>query len=75
MSHGSYQKKYLVSLADMERLVDQYKGSLMENTRLTHAARLAARQHVLLASPDIPPATKKIQVKALGPGRRSWGRR
>ena len=67
MSHGPYQKKYLVSPADMERLVDQYKGTLMENSRLTHAARLAAKQHVLLASPDIPPPTKKIRVKALGP--------
>ena len=67
MSHGPYQKKYLVSPADMERLVDHYKGTLMENSRLTHAARLAAKQHVLLASPEIPPATKKIRVKALGP--------
>ena len=67
MSHGLYQKKYLVSPADMERLVEQYKGTLMENSRLTHAARLAAKQHVLLASPEIPPATKKIRLKALGP--------
>ena len=67
MSHGPYQKKYLVSPADMERLVEQYKGTLMENSRLTHAARLAAKQHVLLASPEIPPATKKIRLKALGP--------
>ena len=67
MSHGPYQKKYLVSPADMERLVEQYKGTLMENSRLTHAARLAAKQHVLLASPEFPQATKKIRVKALGP--------
>ena len=39
----------------------------MENSRLMHAARLAAKQHVLLASLEIPPATKKIRVKALGP--------
>ena len=67
MSHGPYQKKYLVSPEDMERSVDHYKGALMENSRLTHAARLAAKQHVLLASPEIPPATKRIRVKALGP--------
>ena len=67
MSHGPYQKKYLVSPEDMERLVDHYKGALMENSRLTHAARLAAKQHLLLASPNIPPATKTIRVKALGP--------
>ena len=28
MSHGPYQKKYLVSPADMERLVEKYKGTL-----------------------------------------------
>ena len=67
MSDGPYQKKYLVSPADMERLVDHYKGALMENSRLNHAARMAAKQHVLLASPEIPPATKKIRLKALGP--------
>ena len=75
MSHAPYQKKYLVSPADMERLVEQYKGTLMENSRLTHAARLAAKQHVLLASPEIPPATKKIRVKALGPEVRRATRR
>ncbi|CAH3178998.1 unnamed protein product, partial [Porites lobata] len=75
MSHGPYQKKYLVSPADMERLVEQYKGTLMVNSRLTHAARLAAKQHVLLASPEIPPATKKIRVKALGPAVRRATRR
>ena len=63
MSHGPYQKKYLVSPANMERLVEQYKGTLMENSRLTHAAHLAAKQHILLASPDLLPATKKIRVE------------
>ena len=75
MSHGPYQKKYLVSPADMERLVDHYKGTLMENSRLTHAARVATKQHVLLASPEIPPATKKIRLKALGPQVRRATRR
>ena len=75
MSHGPYQKKYLVSPEDMERLVEQYKGTLTENSRLTHAARLAAKQHVLLTSPEIPPATKKIRVKALGPEVRKATRR
>ena len=75
MSHGPYQKKYLVSPADMDRLVDHYKDSLMENSKLTQAARLAAKQHLLLASPDIPPATKKIWVKALGPAVRKATKR
>ena len=65
MNHGPFQKKYLVSPEDMDRLVEHYKGTLTENSRLTHAARLAAKQHVLLTS-DLPSATKKIRVKALG---------
>ena len=31
----------------------RYKGTLMENWRLKHAARLAAKQHVLLVSPEL----------------------
>ena len=54
---GSFQKKYLVSLADVERLVEQYKSRLTENSRLIQAARLAAKQHVLLTSYLLPPPT------------------
>lgn len=48
----------------MDPLVEQYKRTLTENSRLTHAARLAAKEHVLLTS-DLPPATKRVLVKAL----------
>lgn len=65
MNHGPFQKKYLVSPADMDRLVEHYKGTLTENSRLMHAARLAAKQHVLLTA-DLHSATKKIRLKALG---------
>ena len=64
VSHGSFQKKYLVSAEDMDPLVEQYKRTLTENSRLTYAARLAAKEHVLLTS-DLPPATKRVLVKAL----------
>ena len=43
----------------------------MEDTRLTKAADLAAKQHVLLAS-DVPDAWKRPQLKAVGRQLRRW---
>ena len=45
------------------QLRDQYKQELVEDTRLTKAADLAAKQHVLLTS-DAPDAWKRPQLKA-----------
>ena len=47
------------------QLRDKYKQELVEDTRLTKAADLAAKQHVLLAS-DAPDAWKRPQLKAVG---------
>ena len=43
------------------QLRDKYKQELVEDTRLTKAAVLAAKQHVLLAS-DVPDAWKWPQL-------------
>ena len=53
------------------QLRDNYKQELVEDTRLTKAADLAAKQHVLLAS-DVPDAWKRPQLKALGRQLRHW---
>ena len=53
------------------QLRDKYKQELVEDTRLTKAADLAAKQHVLLAS-DAPDAWKRPQLKALGCQLRHW---
>ena len=50
------------------QLRDKYKQELVEDSRLTKAADLAANQHVLLAS-DAPDAWKLPQLKAVG---RHW---
>ena len=47
------------------QLRDKYKQELVGDTRLTKAADLAAKQHVLLAS-DVPDAWKRPQLKAVG---------
>ena len=53
------------------QLRDNYKQELVEDTRLTKAAYLAAKQHVLLAS-DVPDAWKRPQLKAVGRQLRHW---
>lgn len=47
------------------QLRDKYKQELVEDTRLTKAADLAAKQHMLLAS-DVSDAWKRPQLKAWG---------
>ena len=53
------------------QLRDQYKQELVEDTRLTKAADLAAKQHVLLTS-DAPDAWKRPQLKAVSRQLRHW---
>ena len=53
------------------QLRDKYKQELVEDNRLTKAADLAAKQHVLLAS-DVPDAWKRPQLKAVGRQLRHW---
>ena len=53
------------------QLRDKYKQELVEDTRLTKAADLAAKQHVLLIS-DAPDAWKRPQLKAVSRQLRHW---
>ena len=56
------------------QLRDKYKQELVEDTRLTKAADLAAKQHVLLVS-DVPDAWKRPQLKAVGRQLRRWSKK
>ena len=53
------------------QLRDKYKQELVEDTRMTKAADLAAKQRVLLAS-DAPDAWKRPQLKAVERQLRHW---
>ena len=53
------------------QLRDKYKQELVQDNRMTKAADLAAKQHVLLAS-DTPDAWKRPQLKAMGHRLRHW---
>ena len=50
---------------DLEQLIQYYKGELTENALLNNAATLAAKKHVLLANPQLPPALVNAQTKPL----------
>ena len=50
---------------DLEQRIQYYKGELTENALLNKAATLAAKKHVLLANPQLPPALVNAQTKPL----------
>ena len=55
----------MIPQKDLEQLVQYYKGELTENALLNKAATLAAKKHVLLANPELPPALVNAQTKPL----------
>ena len=56
---------YMIPHQDLEQLIQYYKGELTENALLNKAATLAAKKHVLLANPQLPPALVNAQTKPL----------
>ena len=56
---------YMIPHKDLEQLIQYYKGELTENALLNKAATLAAKKHVLLANPQLPPALVNAQTKPL----------
>ena len=55
----------MIPQKDLEQLIQYYKGELTENALLNKAATLAAKKHVLLANPQLPPALVNAQTKPL----------
>ena len=56
---------YMIPHKDLEQLIQYYKGELTENALLNKAATLAAKKHVLLADPQLPPAVVNAQTKPM----------
>ena len=56
---------YMIPPKDLEQLIQYYKGELTENALLNKAATLAAKKHVLLTNPELPPAVVNAQTKPL----------
>jgi len=59
------EEVYMIPHKDLEQLIQYYKGELTENALLNKAATLAAKKHVLLADPQLPPALVNDQTKPL----------
>ena len=55
----------MIPQKDFEQLIQYYKGEITENALLNKAATLAAKKHVLLADPQLPPALVNAQTKPL----------
>ena len=67
-----FQKRVLVDPERLRRLEQVYKERLTDNSQVTKAARLAAREAALLMAEDIPPAMKEALVKPLSREVRKW---
>ena len=55
-NHTTMEEVYMIPQKDLDQLIQYYKGELTENALLNKAATLAAKKHVLLADPQLPPA-------------------
>ena len=55
----------MIPQKDLDQLMQYCKGELTENALLNKAATLAAKKHVLLADPQLPPAIGNARTKPL----------
>ena len=55
----------MIPQKDLDQHIHYYKGELTENALLNKAATLAAKKHVLLADPKLPPAIVNAKTKPL----------
>ena len=67
-----FQKRLLVDPEWLRRLEQVYKERLTDNSQVTKATRLAAREAALLMAEVIPPAMKEALVKPLSHEVRKW---
>jgi len=59
------EEVYMIPKAEMEELIQHWKGELTENAQLTKAAKLAAKKQVLSKS-GLPPALVNAKIKPMG---------
>ena len=55
----------MIPQKDLDQLIQYYKGEFTENVLLNKEAKLAAKKHVLLANPKLPPAVVNAKTKPL----------
>ena len=67
-----FQKRVLVDSQRHRQLEQVCKGRFTDNSQVTKATRLAAREATLLTADDIPPAMKEALVKPLSREVSKW---
>ena len=67
-----FQKQLLVDPERLRELEEVYRERLTENSQLTKAACLMAKEAAILMSDDIPLGMKKGLVKPLALEKRQW---
>ena len=60
---GTMEEMLIIPRAEAPELVQKHSALLMEDGRLSHAARLVARQERLLTNPTLPDDVAVEQVK------------
>lgn len=55
----------MIPQKELDALIQYYKGQLTENALLKKAAKIAAKKHVLLADPTLPPAWVNAKTKPM----------
>ena len=63
MGRGTMEEMLIIPRAEAPELVQKHSAMLMEDGRLSHAARLAARQERLLNDPTLPDDVAVERVK------------
>ena len=56
---------YIIPQKDLNQLIQYYKRELKENALLNKAPTFAAKKHVLLADPNLPPAIVNAKTKPM----------
>ena len=74
VSVPGFKKHLLLDPQILKQLEEGYKGWLTENALLTKAARLAAKQHAILKSKEIPATIKKALLEDMAPDLQHWTR-
>ena len=59
------EEVYMIPKAELDQLIQHYKGEITENAQLTKAATLAAKNHLWLNS-GLPPPIINANIKPMG---------
>ena len=71
LGRGTMEEMLIIPWAEAQEMVQNYSALLIEDGRLSHAERLAARQERLLTDPTLPDDVAVERVKPVD-GQLCW---